>query len=48
MDGAVKVVRVWFGPDYQIDKNWSEVTDKLTCPKPKVVCIRVLSLLERA
>jgi len=28
-DGPIKILGVWFGPDLQIDKNWSEVQTKV-------------------
>ena len=28
-DGPCKILGVWFGPDLQLEKNWSEVLDKV-------------------
>ena len=28
-DGPCKILGVWFGPDLQLEKNWSEVLEKL-------------------
>ena len=29
-DGPCKILGVWFGPDLQLEKNWSEVLEKVT------------------
>ena len=28
-DGPFKILGVWFGPDLQLEKNWSEVLEKV-------------------
>ena len=28
-DGPVRILRVWFGPDLQLERNWSEVQAKV-------------------
>lgn len=46
-EGSVKLLEVWFVPDRQIEKNWNEVTSKVTA-LIQTWSGRSLSLLGRA
>ena len=46
-DGPCKILGVWFGPDLQLEKNWSEVLNKVVAATELWLCRR-LSLKGRA
>ena len=46
-DGPVRILEVWFGPDLQLDRNWSEVHAKVNA-QVGIWLSRRLSLKGRA
>ena len=46
-DGPVRILRVWFGPDLQLERNWSEVQAKVNA-QVGIWLSRKLSLKGRA